>query len=137
MRRLTTDREAHVLELAGRLADRFAERAGEHDRDNTFPAENWPVLAAEGYLGLAVPAELGGFDADAGELLLAQERLAQGCGATALAVDMHLTTASSLRSLWRAGEGKLERADRHKVETAFARLSKSLELGKDTLIPPE
>ena len=81
MRRLTTDREAHVLELAGRLADRFAERAGEHDRDNTFPAENWPVLAAEGYLGLAVPAELGGFDADAGELLLAQERLAQGCGA--------------------------------------------------------
>jgi alkylation response protein AidB-like acyl-CoA dehydrogenase len=109
MRRLTTEREARVLELAGRLADRFAERAGEHDRENTFPAENWPVMAAEGYLALAVPAELGGFDAGAGELLLAQERLAQGCAATALAVNMHLTTSAGLRSLWRrTGEERAE-----------------------------
>ena len=63
MRRLTTDREAQALELAARLADRFAETAGEHDRENTFPAENWPVMADEGYLALLVPAELGGFDA--------------------------------------------------------------------------
>lgn len=109
MRRLTTEREAHVLELAGRLSDRFAERAAEHDRDNTFPAENWPVMAAEGYLALAVPAELGGFDADVAELLLAQERLAHGCAATALAVDMHLTTCASLRGLWRAtGDARAE-----------------------------
>ena len=46
--------------------------------------------------------------------------------------------AAALRyALWRAGEGKLERADRQKVETAFARLSKSLDLGKDSLVPPE
>ena len=55
MRRPTTGREAGVLELAGGLADRFAERAGAHDRDNTFPRENWPEMAAAGYLGLAVP----------------------------------------------------------------------------------
>jgi alkylation response protein AidB-like acyl-CoA dehydrogenase len=109
VRRLTTEREAHVLELAGRLADRFADRAAEHDRENTFPAENWPELAKAGYLALAVPAELGGFDADAGELLLAQERLAQGCAATALAVDMHVTTSASLRSLWRrSGDERTE-----------------------------
>ena len=46
--------------------------------------------------------------------------------------------AAALRyALWRAGEGKLDRADRQKVETAFARLSKSLDLGKDSLVPPE
>jgi alkylation response protein AidB-like acyl-CoA dehydrogenase len=110
VRRLTTEREARVLELAGGLSDRFAERAAEHDRDNTFPAENWPELAAAGYLALAVPAELGGFDADAAEILLAQERLAQGCAATALAVDMHLTTSASLRSLWlRSGDARTEK----------------------------
>jgi alkylation response protein AidB-like acyl-CoA dehydrogenase len=101
VQRLVTDREAQVLDLAGRLADTFTERAGEHDRDNTFPAENWPVMADAGYLALTVPAELGGFDADPYELLLAQERLAQGDGATALAVNMHLTTCDSLRSIWR------------------------------------
>ena len=101
MRRLLTERQAEVVELAATLADSFAERAGEHDRDNTFPAENWPAMAAAGYLGLAVPRELGGFDADVPELLLAQETLAGGCGATALAVNMHLTTAHSFRALWR------------------------------------
>jgi alkylation response protein AidB-like acyl-CoA dehydrogenase len=101
MRRILTERQAEVVELAGRLADAFAERAAEHDRDNTFPAENWPAMAEAGYLGLAVPRELGGFDADVPELLLAQERLAGGCAATALAVNMHLTTCHSFRSLWR------------------------------------
>jgi alkylation response protein AidB-like acyl-CoA dehydrogenase len=101
MRPLLTDRQAQAVELAGRLADDFAERAGEHDRESTFPAENWPVMAEAGYLGLTVPAELGGFDADPLEFLLAQVRLAQGCGSTALAVNMHLTTASSFRAVWR------------------------------------
>ena len=78
MRRLVTDRQAHVLELAGQLADRFAERAGDDYRENTFPAENWPEMAAAGYLALTVPADLGGFDATPSEFLLAQERLAQG-----------------------------------------------------------
>jgi len=110
MRRLVTDRQAHVLELAARLADSFAERATEHDRENTFPTENWPAMAEAGYLALTVPAELGGFDADASEFLLAQERLAQGDGATALAVDMHLTTCASFRSIWRRnGDARAER----------------------------
>jgi alkylation response protein AidB-like acyl-CoA dehydrogenase len=110
MRRLLTDRQAEIVDLAGRLADVFATRAGEHDRENTFPAENWPEMAEAGYLGLTVPAELGGRDADVLEVLLAQERLAQGCGSTALAVLMHLTTCSSFRALWRrTGDARAER----------------------------
>ena len=46
--------------------------------------------------------------------------------------------AAALRyALWRAGEAKLEAADRHKVEAAFARLSRSLDLKSDSLLPPE
>jgi alkylation response protein AidB-like acyl-CoA dehydrogenase len=101
MRRLLTDRQAEIVDLAASLADRFAERAPAHDRDNTFPAENWPEMAQAGYLALAVPTELGGRDATVLELLLAQERLAQGCGSTALAVLMHHTTVTSFRAAWR------------------------------------
>jgi hypothetical protein len=46
--------------------------------------------------------------------------------------------AAALRyALWRAGESKLDRADRQRVEAAFARLSKSLDLDSDSLVPPE
>jgi len=46
--------------------------------------------------------------------------------------------AAALRyALWRAGESKLDRADRQRVEAAFARLSKSLGLGGESLVPPE
>jgi len=46
--------------------------------------------------------------------------------------------AAALRyALWRAGEAKLESADRQRVEAAFARLSRSLDLKSDSLIPPE
>jgi alkylation response protein AidB-like acyl-CoA dehydrogenase len=110
VRRLLTERESHVLELAARLADRFAETAGEHDRENTFPSENWPAMAEEGYLALMVPAELGGLDASPGEFFLAQERLAQGDASTALAVDMHHTTCAGFRAQWRAtGDARAER----------------------------
>ena len=78
MRRLLTARQTEVVELAATLAAAFGERAGDHDRENTFPAENWPAMAEAGYLGLAVPRELGGFDADVPELLLAQETPRRG-----------------------------------------------------------
>lgn len=123
MRRLVTDREAQVLALAGTLADAFGARAAEHDLENTFPAENWPVMAEAGYLALTVPSELGGFDADPYEFLLAQERLAQGDGATALAVGMHLTTCASFAAIWRrTGDERAERFLRRVVagEVIFA-----------------
>ena len=109
MRRLLSEREQHVVDLAARLADDFAQRAGEHDRANTFPAENWPLMQEAGYLRLTVPEELGGFGAGLGEFFLAQGRLAEGCGATALAVNMHLSACAQLANGWRRTRG--ERAE--------------------------
>ncbi|HEU5101553.1 MAG TPA: acyl-CoA dehydrogenase family protein [Roseiflexaceae bacterium] len=83
-----TERQQRFVALADRLAARFAERAAIHDRDGTFPSENYADLHTEGYLRLAMPAEYGGEGANVFEMVLAQEHLARGDGATALATGM-------------------------------------------------
>jgi len=84
------ERSARLLELAGRLADNFALRAAEHDRDNSFPFENFEAMRREKYLALPLPESLGGLGGTIKDFALCQERLARGDGATALAVNMHL-----------------------------------------------
>lgn len=101
MRQPLDDRQREIVELAGGLAAEFAERAAEHDRDGSFPFENYERMRDAGYLGLTVPEELGGRGASLYELLLAQERLATGCAATALAVNMHVSPLGQLAILWR------------------------------------
>lgn len=54
-----TARQRRFIELADMLAGEFAERAGEHGREASFPFENYERMAAAGYLGLTVPEELG------------------------------------------------------------------------------
>lgn len=91
-----TDRRAELVALAGELAGRFAGRAAAHDRDNTFPFENFRELHDSGYLALTVPREYGGGGIDSLELAAVQERLAQGDGSTALAAGMHLLMVGRL-----------------------------------------
>jgi alkylation response protein AidB-like acyl-CoA dehydrogenase len=83
-----TPRQQRFVTLADTLAARFAERAAAHDRDGSFPFENYAELHEAGYLRLVLPAEYGGEGADVFEMALAQERLARGDGATALAAAM-------------------------------------------------
>ncbi|MGH2583889.1 MAG: acyl-CoA dehydrogenase family protein [Dehalococcoidia bacterium] len=85
-----TARTERLLALAAALADDFAIRAAEHDRENTFPFENFEAMRREKYLTLTLPDSLGGLGATIKDFALCQERLAQGDGATALAVNMHL-----------------------------------------------
>jgi alkylation response protein AidB-like acyl-CoA dehydrogenase len=109
MNRCLTPRQREFVELAGDLADKFAARASEHDRDNTFPFANYEDLRESGYLNLTVPEELGGKGATLSDLLLAQERLAMGDGSTALAVNMHVSPVGQWASIWRrTGDEKLE-----------------------------
>jgi acyl-CoA dehydrogenase len=76
--------------LARELGEQFAPRAAEHDRDNTFVAENYEALRDAGYLRLAVPEDLGGLGATISQVCYAQAELARHCSATALAVNMHI-----------------------------------------------
>src|SRR5271163_1461718 len=89
MNQLHNERERRFIDLAGELADDFATRAARHDEEGSFPFENYERLKSSGYTRLTIPESLGGLGATMLERIKAQERLAQGCGATALAINMH------------------------------------------------
>jgi alkylation response protein AidB-like acyl-CoA dehydrogenase len=135
MRQILNERERELVELAGGLADRFAERAGEHDRESTFPFENYDEMREAGYLGLTVPEELGGRGASLYELILAQERLAMGDGSTALAVNMHVSPIAQLASLWRSsGDEGLADVLRRAADGRLVYASMSAEPGDPILM---
>ncbi|GAA1264163.1 acyl-CoA dehydrogenase family protein [Pseudonocardia aurantiaca] len=90
-----------LVEIATGLARRFADRAADHDRDSTFPYDNYADLREAGLLGLTVPEELGGLGAGLGDVLAVLERLASGDGATTLAVTMHISPVGQWAAVWR------------------------------------
>ncbi|WP_274361370.1 acyl-CoA dehydrogenase family protein [Paenibacillus thermotolerans] len=83
------------------LAARFAERAGVHDREGTFPFPNFADLREAGYLKLTVPKAFGGDEISLYEMVMLQERLAYGDGSTALSVGWHLGQIMHLRTTGR------------------------------------
>ncbi|MCM3719209.1 acyl-CoA dehydrogenase family protein [Fictibacillus phosphorivorans] len=72
------------------LADRFAERADQHDREGSFPFENVKDLKEAGYPSLTISKEFGGEGLSLYEFVLLQERIAAGDAATALCLGWHL-----------------------------------------------
>jgi alkylation response protein AidB-like acyl-CoA dehydrogenase len=135
MEQCLTPRQRELVELAGRLADEFTERAGEHDREASFPFENYERMREEGYLGITVPEELGGMGAGLLDLILAQERLAAGDGSTALAVNMHVSPIGQLASLWRAsGDERLADVLRRAGDGRLVYASMSAEPGDPILM---
>ena len=100
MQQFHTEREQGFIDLAITLADDFATRAAQHDEEGSFPYENYRRLKETGYTILTVPEELGGMGASLLERVKTQERLAQGCGPTALAINMHFNVMGLLINLW-------------------------------------
>ena len=86
-------RQGALIERARRLAlERFAPRAAGHDRDATFPFDDYADLRAEGFLGLCVPTRHGGLGAGYETYCLVAEQLAQGNASTSLTFNMHCLT---------------------------------------------
>lgn len=77
------------VERARLLAHDFASRAARHDRDASFPVENFDKLFEAGLLGLAVARGFGGQGAGAREIAEVLGQIAQGDAATALVLAMH------------------------------------------------
>lgn len=80
------------------LAARFAERAAAHDREGSFPFDNFADLRDSGYLKITVPKAFGGEELSLYDLVSLQERLAYGDGSTALAVGWHVGQVLHLRT---------------------------------------
>ncbi|MCP1834877.1 alkylation response protein AidB-like acyl-CoA dehydrogenase [Bradyrhizobium sp. USDA 4518] len=72
-----------------RLADVFAARAPAHDRDASFPFENFADLSREGLLALTVPAALGGGGAGARDATRVLGIIGKADPSTALVLSMH------------------------------------------------
>lgn len=87
-----TERQQRFVEIARALAVKFNERAPQHDRDGSFPFENFADLRAAGYAGWIVPTRYGGEGIDLLEGVMIAETLAEGDGSTALSAVMHMQT---------------------------------------------
>jgi alkylation response protein AidB-like acyl-CoA dehydrogenase len=88
-----------LLRRATALADRFAERAAEHDEAASFPKQDFDDIRAEGFTGLMVPESLGGFGAGFEDYVHVASTFAQGSGSTALIFNMHASVTGGLASV--------------------------------------
>ena len=89
---ILTPERAGLVERMAALGPRFAERAEAHDRDATFPTQNWEDLREAGLLGLCIPAADGGLGGDFVAYALVAEELGRHCATTALTFNMHTAT---------------------------------------------
>jgi alkylation response protein AidB-like acyl-CoA dehydrogenase len=99
MKSTDTGAESRHSELMGvcqELAKGFEARAADHDRDGSFPVDNFDDLKQAGLLGIMVPEKDGGWGADFLTYAQAVEILATGDAATALAFNMHNIAIGSL-----------------------------------------
>ncbi len=94
-----------LAKRASGLAADFATRAAAHDRDRSFPFENFDALHRAGLLNVIVPAEYGGAGGGLREIVAVVGRIAQGDPSTALVLLMHyLQLAQVMRSERAAAE---------------------------------
>src|SRR5262245_35766717 len=86
-------RQQELIDRVHALAvERFAPRAAIHDREATFPFDDYADLHQAGLLGLCVPEQYGGLGADFETYCLVSEQIARGNGSTALTFNMHALT---------------------------------------------
>jgi alkylation response protein AidB-like acyl-CoA dehydrogenase len=81
--------ESDHVARAAQLAAAFAERAPLHDRDGSFPFQNFDDLSSAGLLALTVPAALGGGGAGAAEAARILGIIGKADPSTALVLSMH------------------------------------------------
>ncbi|HSM23041.1 MAG TPA: acyl-CoA dehydrogenase family protein [Rubrivivax sp.] len=88
-----TAQQRELIELAATLGrEKFAPRAAAHDRDATFPFENYEDLRRAGLLGICVPRGHGGLGADFATYVMVAAEIGRHCGATALSYYMHVSS---------------------------------------------
>jgi alkylation response protein AidB-like acyl-CoA dehydrogenase len=85
----SVDAAPAILDRAHALAADFSARAGLHDRDASFPFENFNRLSEAGLLALTVPAALGGHGAGALETARVIGIFGKADPSTALVLSMH------------------------------------------------
>ncbi|MBT9470111.1 MAG: acyl-CoA dehydrogenase family protein [Pseudomonadota bacterium] len=99
MSALLAEAPGKAVDLGALLPDltaAFAATAAEHDRDSSFPFENFAALHRHGLLALTAPPRLGGGGADLPTTLKVVQAVARGEPATALVLTMQYLFHASL-----------------------------------------
>jgi alkylation response protein AidB-like acyl-CoA dehydrogenase len=86
---LPADATPEIFNRANALASEFAGRAAQHDRDASFPFENFDALSEARLLALTVPTALGGSGAGALDAARIINIFAKADPSTALVLSMH------------------------------------------------
>jgi alkylation response protein AidB-like acyl-CoA dehydrogenase len=89
------------LARADALAETIAAQAAAHDVDDSFVADAYAQLKAEGFFKALVPVEFGGGGAEVAEICQVIRRLGAACGSTALAFAMHSHLVAVAAWRWR------------------------------------
>ncbi|WP_371069372.1 acyl-CoA dehydrogenase family protein [Sediminibacillus sp. JSM 1682029] len=97
------NRQQEMLETAESLAAKFKQRTEETEQSAQFSKDNLEDLKQTGYVTLPLPEKFGGKHINLSELLMMQERLAEGDGSAALSIGWHMGVVMELseQQLWR------------------------------------
>ncbi|MGE7662771.1 acyl-CoA dehydrogenase family protein [Peribacillus sp. NPDC097197] len=91
-----TDAQKKYIEELERAIQSFPDRSESLDESKGFPFDNIQELKAFGYPTLTLAKEFGGQGGSLYDFLLAQEKIAEYCGPTALGIGWHVGTVLSL-----------------------------------------
>jgi len=106
----TTDAGRRFVDLAEQHATDFAARAEQHDREGSFPFENFAELQNSGFMAAPVPPEYGGLGVDClFDMMVGMSRLARGDASTAIAANMHTAGAAVIVRLMNRSEAAGEK----------------------------
>ena len=101
-----------MVEVAEEHAADFALRAEQHDRENSYVAENFDLMKKSGLLAAAAPEQFGGIGVESvHDITVAISRLARGCGSTAIAANMHIGSVWVVARTWQQGIASGEAVD--------------------------
>jgi alkylation response protein AidB-like acyl-CoA dehydrogenase len=87
-----TAQQRELIGRASEIGPAFAARAERHDREASFPFENYADLRAAGLLGICVPKAHGGLGADFATYVMVAAEIGRWCGSTALSYNMHVSS---------------------------------------------
>jgi alkylation response protein AidB-like acyl-CoA dehydrogenase len=90
MYRLNSEQQRLVDKAHAIAVDVIGPHATEVDAEARFPEEAMEALRREGFLGLLIPAELGGVGQDLRVMVAVLEEIARECASTALCYLVHL-----------------------------------------------
>ena len=91
-----TEEQSLIIEKINKLIPKFMEREHQLSELGSFPYENINDLKDIGYTKLTLPKEFGGSAISLYDFVLFQEKIAEGCGATALSIGWHLGIVKEL-----------------------------------------